>query len=320
MSTRRNFRNRSTWVLACLLASGCGGRSKETAETVPNQVEPKASTTKTFTLKGVVREVDAKQKAVTIAHEAMPGFMGAMTMPFTLVKAESLEDVQPGDEVEAPIVVEYEGARVKSYRLGDLIVTNPAPLTFSLSVGKNGATLQPKAAVLQAGATVPDFSMTTQNGASLKLSDLKGKVVVLTFIYTRCPLPDFCPATDRAFGALAKQLGDVKGRADRVRLVSLSFDPEHDTPEVLRKHASVQGAVPPLWTYAVASHDELRKVAGPLGLTYGPMKDEIVHDLSTAVIDTQGRLVVLKRGKAGKDWTAADLAKEVIGQLRVSGQ
>ncbi len=119
---------------------------------------------------------------------------------------------------------------------------------------------------------VPDFTMTTQEGRTLALSELRGKVVVLTFIYTRCPLPDFCPLMDRKIKELAGKVDAMPGRAEQVRLLSVSFDPEHDTPEVLRKHAQVQGARPPLWTFAVASHDELAKVAGPLGLMYGPRR------------------------------------------------
>ena len=91
----------------------------------------------------------------------------------------------------------------------------------------------------------------------MRLSDLRGKVVALTFIYTRCPLPDFCPLMDRKFAELADRIGAVAGRAEHVRLLSVSFDPEHDTPEVLRKHAENLGARPPLWRFAVASHEEL---------------------------------------------------------------
>ena len=303
-------------LLATSLLSGCGrDAAKGPAEIVK---PPSTSKTEVHTLRGVVREVDAKQKVVTIAHEAMPGFMGKMTMPFTVAKGEMLEDVRPGDAVEGPIRVVREGGRVASYELENLVVTEPAPVTFKLSTGAGGATLSEARAVLKPGEKVPDFAMTTQEGKPLRLSDLAGKVVVLTFIYTRCPLPDFCPASDVAFGELANRLGDVGDRAERVRLLSISFDPEHDTPEVLRAHAKRRGAVPPLWTYAVASHEELRKVAGPLGLTYGPTKDEIIHNLSTAVIGEDGRLIRLDRGKAGIDWTVPALMKSVVDRLRES--
>ena len=149
---------------------------------------------------------------------------------------------------------------------------------------------------LKPGQAVPDFAVTTQEGATLRLSDLRGKVVVLTFIYTSCPLPEFCPKMDAKFADLSRLAGSVASRAEKVRLLSISFDPEHDTPEVLAKHAKLKGAKPPLWRFAVASHAELRKVAEPLGLMYGPRKDEIIHNLSTAIIGPDGKLAALLCG------------------------
>ena len=310
----RTLSLQSLWAIVFVVAAGCGEkRPSEIPKPSSSKVE-----SKTFTMRGVVRKVDRASLDVTIAHEAMPGFMGAMTMPFVVERGEWLDDVQPGDEVEGPISVEFEGDRVKSYRLRGLEVTNPAPVSMKLEVGKDGAKLSQRLPLLNPGDPVPDFLMTTQEGKTQRLSDLKGKVVVLTFIYTRCPLPDFCPATDRAFNDLSRSLGALPERAEGVRLLSVSFDPEHDTPKVLEAHAKKMGATPPLWSFAVASHDELRKVAEPLGLTYGPTKDEIIHDLSTAVIGPDGRLVRLERGKAGSGWTAEGLAKVVIERMRVS--
>lgn len=138
--------------------------------------------------------------------------------------------------------------------------------------------------------------MTTQDGKVLRLADLRGKVVALTFIYTRCPLPDFCPLMDRKFSALAQSISAFPERAKHIRLISLSFDPEHDTPDILRKHALIRGATPPLWSYAVASHEELAKIAPALGLFYGPTQGEIAHNLCTAIIDRQGKLARVEVG------------------------
>jgi protein SCO1/2 len=138
---------------------------------------------------------------------------------------------------------------------------------------------------------------------------------VLTFIYTRCPLPDYCPAIDGKFRRLADRLSQVKGRAEGVRLLSVSFDPEHDTPEALRKHAALVGARPPLWTFAVASHEERRKVAERLGLMYGPMPNEIVHNLCTAVVAPDGTLARLEVGASGKSWEPDDLLRTVLERV-----
>ena len=267
-----------------------------------------------------MREVEAKSGLVTIRHEAIPGFMDAMTMPFDVKDREVLDDLRPGDEVEGTLRVVSERGVVKDYELVDLRVTRPAPapkMTLDLSGGT--AQLRPAPRSLEVGEAVPDFAMTTQEGETLKLSDLRGKVVVLTFIYTRCPLPDFCPLMDRKFAELADRIGAVAGRAEHVRLLSVSFDPEHDTPEVLRKHAENLGARPPLWRFAVASHEELGKVAAPLGLTYGPAAGEIIHNLSTAVIDPQGRLVRLDVGASSRAWKSADFLKVIYSRIPESG-
>jgi protein SCO1/2 len=102
-------------------------------------------------------------------------------------------------------------------------------------------------------------------------------------------------------------------------MISLSFDPEHDTPEVLAKHARTQGAHPPLWTFAVASHDELAKVAPALGLSYGPTSKEIVHNLSTAVIGPDGKLVALLVGAPARSWTPPELLKVIYPLIKSAG-
>ncbi len=298
-------------AIACLNGVACGDRqsdaTKKTASS-SKKAEVRKSSTVTYKLVGVVRRVDRGAGQVAIAHEAIPGFMGAMTMPFNLKDRSLLEDVEPGDEVEGPLRVVKEGDIVRDYELENLVVTRPAvepPKT--LSVSGRGIELRKTPERLKVGDLVPDFVMTTQEGKTQKLSDLRGEVVVLTFIYTRCPLPNFCPLMDQKFAGLADKVAANPERAARVRLVSLSFDPEHDTPEVLAKHASLRGAHPPLWTFAVATHPELEKVAAPLGLMYGPTATEIIHNLCTVVIDPTGRIARLDVGTEANKWQGTEL-------------
>jgi protein SCO1 len=282
----------------------------------PAPAEESAPKSMTYKLVGQVRQVNPGSGTVSIHHEEIPGLMGAMTMPFTLKDRTILDDLHPGDEVEGTLRVEWDRTRVKDYELVDLFVTRPAPAPATVTPEESGTggklgQIRPAPRRLEPGEMIPDFTMTTQEGRTLALSELRGKAVVLTFIYTRCPLPDFCPLMDRKFKELAEKVDAIPGRAEQVRLLSVSFDPEHDTPELLRKHAQVQGARPPLWTFAVASHDELAKVAGPLGLMYGPRPDEIIHNLCTAVVDPEGRLARLEVGASGARWQPSDLLKTV---------
>lgn len=291
---------------------GCRARDRSAPRSEDAPGTRQARTETTYALTGVVRRVDEKAGLVTIRHDAIPGFMEAMTMPFAIRDRSVLAELKPGDEVQGNLVVVKEGGEVKDYQLSALVVTRPAttPLAVSLEGGELRLSSAPTR--LEPGDLVPDFTMTTQEGKALRLSDLRGNVVAITFIYTRCPLPDFCPALDRKFAELADRLAANPKRAALARLLSVSFDPEHDTPSVLSEHAKMRGAKPPLWTFAVASHEELAKVAGALGLTYGPVPREIIHNLTTAIIDVDGRLARLE---SGKSWTVDSMLETMYSQI-----
>jgi protein SCO1/2 len=303
-------------ILALILATGC--HRADPGGGAPGAEKAAAKTSKEYPLKGTVRAVKMESGQVVIHHDAIDGFMAEMTMPFTVKNRALLDEVDAGDEVVGTLRVVYAGGLVQDYELMDLIVSKPAlppPPSLTVSVAGGRPRLQATPRPLEPGEEVPDFAMTTEDGQSRRLSELRGDVVVLTFIYTRCPLPDFCPLMDRKFAGLASAIGAQPERARHVRLISLSFDPEHDTPEVLRKHARTQGAQAPLWTFAVASHDELARVAPALGLTYGPTATEIIHNLSTAVIGPDGQLVSLRVGPAARSWGAGELLKEIVPLL-----
>jgi protein SCO1/2 len=270
----------------------------------PATPKPDLATSKSYSLKGVVRKIDQETGEVTISHEEIVGFMPKMTMPFLLKQKNLLEGIKVDDQVEATLKVDSEGKDVKGFELTDLKVVGHVSKPDEADASLVRVTTD----VLRPGELVPDFLMTTQDGKPLKLADLRGKVVVLSFIYTRCPLPDFCPAIDKKFAELARRIGTNGERAGKIRLLSVSFDPEHDTPEVLREHAARRGAKPPLWMFAVASHEELSKIVGSLGLTYIPGTREIDHNLRAAVIGPDGRLGLLEMGQG---WSPVEVLKTV---------
>jgi protein SCO1 len=264
----------------------------------------------------VVKLVEPEREHVTIAHEAIPGFMDAMRMRFAYKDKNLLATLRPGDLVKGTLRVERALGAVRKYELSGLQLLEPAPsVSTAPDISKNKAIVGPQHRLLAVGEPVPDFTMTNQDGQAVKLSDLRGNVVALTFIYTRCPLPDFCPLMDKKFSELAQRIAASPERARQIRLISLSFDPEHDTPDLLRKHAQIRGATPPLWTYAVASHTELAKIGVPLGLFYQPGDTEIAHNLCTAVIDREGKLARLEIGTERNKWDSTDLRKTVYSLL-----
>lgn len=317
------------WAAA---AAGCGsgGPAAERSNAPPRSArasspgrEPAKSppvagpvTEEDHPLKGIVRSVAPESGRVLIRHEEIPGLMKAMTMPFEPANSSILEELNPGDAVEGTLHVVKQDGAVRDYQLRDLHVTKAVPrksVVVDLSRGKAQVRDVPER--MRVGENVPDFTMTTQDDKKIKLSEMRGQVVVLTFVYTRCPMPDFCPLMDRKFSELASHLAAFPERARQVRLISVSFDPEHDTPELLRKHAASRGANPPLWTYAVASREELAKVAPRLGLIFAPDGSEIAHNLCTAVIGPDGKLARLEVGRQPNRWSTADFLKTIYALL-----
>ncbi len=313
--------------ISCYGMCGCSGTTAQRTELEApgtaaaaaggsGRVSGQTTQVKEFTLVGEVKKVEKETREIIIQHEKIAGFMEAMTMPFRIDDRSILDDVRPGDQVEGKLRVEQENGQTKDYRLVDLRVVKTA-LAAPLVLDASGAAPQllARPRTLQPGDQVPDFAMIGQDGKTFKLSDMRGYVVVVTFIYTRCPLPDFCPAMDRKFADLALSIGAFPERAEKIRLLSVSFDPDHDTPEILRKHAKIRGAAPPLWAFAVAPHDELARISGPLGLVYGPRADDIIHNLCTAVIDQNGLLVRLEIGTQRNKWSSAELLKTVYSLI-----
>jgi protein SCO1 len=316
---------------ALLVGAGCGGDRSDGGgeELAPPGATPAAARTSTVTpavtdypLKGVVKKVEKDRDNVTIQHEAIPGFMSAMRMPFHYKNKTMLGKLRPGDVVDGTLRVKRSGGAVIDYEILGLTVKAAAPSgpAIAPNISKKQALSREQPRRVEIGETVPDFAMTSQDGKTVKLSDLRGYVVVLTFIYTRCPLPEFCPLMDKKFSELAQRLSAFPARANKIRLVSLSFDPEHDTPDLLRKHAQVRGATPPLWSYAVASHTELAKIGGSLGLFYQPGDNEIAHNLCTAIIDSEGKLARLDIGTQRNKWSSTDLQKTIYALLPANRQ
>jgi protein SCO1/2 len=243
----RRHRRTHRWA-AVLVLAGCGGPNEAPQRLAP--AEPRVQH-RAYPLRGEVVRVDRKNGSASIRHEAIPGYMPEMTMPFDVSDRAVLADLEVGDEVEGRLLVET-GRRS---RLTELAITRPA-------VSPPAADPAAPPQTLEVGQEVPDFRVTTQDGEILRIADFRGKALALTWIYTRCPLPDYCPLMDRRFREAAERLRPRPERAAGVRLLSVSFDPAHDVPEVLRRHARLRGASPPLWRFAVAGEEDLAR-AGP---------------------------------------------------------
>jgi len=250
-----------------------------------------------YPLRGKVIEVQVADRQVTIAHDEIAGFMPAMTMPFVVRESEAalLPHVAPGDEVTATLVVPDS-----RYWLENLVVVKkgePDP----------GRAPSPAVREPQAGDVLPDVALVNQDGKTIRLSDYRGKALALTFIFTRCPLPDFCPLLMKNFAeAHAALVADERLRG-RTHLLTVSFDTRHDTPAVLRAYGKpFQRTAPPFshWELASGTEVAIRRIGDALDIEYIEESRTFSHNLRTAVVDPEGRLFRFYRGN---DWTPARL-------------
>ena len=254
---------------------------------------------KRYPLTGQVVAVNADRQELTVKHEDIRGFMPGMTMPFKVKDAQQVAASRPGDLITATLVVEESAGYLE-----DIRKTGEAPLPADVPK-------PPPAPMIEPGAEVPGATFVDQSGEERRLADFRGKTVAVTFIYTRCPLPEFCPLMDRHFAAVQKALKAEPDLASRVHLLSVSFDPEFDTPEVLKAHASRVGADPSLWSYVTGPREGIDAFAAAFGVAIMREDDtmeEIIHNLRTAVIGPDGRLVEVFNGN---DWQPGQLVASI---------
>jgi protein SCO1/2 len=236
---------------------------------------------------------------MTVKHEDIQGFMPGMTMPFKVRDAAELAGRKPGDLITATLVVEDSVGY-----LADIRKTGEAPLPAEPREPPRVPTIEP-------GTEVPDAELIDQEGRTRRISEWRGRTIAVTFVYTRCPLPDFCPLMDRHFKAAQTALTADPALASRVHLLSVSFDPDYDTPAVITAHAQRVGADPAVWSYLTGARGAVDRFAGAFGVSVmreAQPAQEIIHNLRTAVIDAQGRLVTVLNGR---DWTPEELVTEM---------
>jgi protein SCO1/2 len=271
--------------LALFVLSGC--RSGQKAGTQTSAAG--SPVYKVYRLRGKVVSTDAAKSEVTLNHEAIPGFMAAMTMPYKLRDPAILGELHPGDAITADLLVSQDADA--DLLLDHIVVVAQAKPDYPLPV-----------------------SYHNQDGKSIHLGQFKGKALLVTFIYTRCPMPDFCPRVTRNFAAVNKELAASPALSERTHLICISFDPENDTPERLRAYgASYIGSDAKSafahWDFAVPQKPVLDEMARffDLGMT-NDADGTITHTLSTTLIGPDGKVV---RFYPGNEWTAEQLVADV---------
>jgi protein SCO1 len=262
---------------------------------------------KRYPFTGRIVSIDTKSDTAIIDGDLIQGFMEPMVMTYKFKPPAQLRQLTPGDSISAEIVVIEPDPKNREaepdYWLENVKVTGhtkspPAPGPASLHIP-------------QPGEQVPDFAFTNQDGKRVSFAHYRGKVLLVTFIYTRCPFQDFCPRMSSNFDEIYKQLGNDQS----THLLSISFDPGHDTPKVLRNYAfsvahTHDASLFRRWEFGVPQQADLPKIAAFFALTVQPEGGVITHNLSTAVIGPEGKIVSWYHGG---DWQVSDLMKDAAG-------
>jgi protein SCO1/2 len=256
---------------------------------------------------GVVVNVDQASSTVTISHDPFPGFMGAMVMPFDLKGAARNVKLTAGDRVKFILSVKDDRSWIEYIEV--------------VSAARTDAGLEQtpaKPVLVPVGSPVPDFELTDQSNQPIALSALKGKVVAVTFIYTRCPLPDYCPRMVNNFRAIRDRFA---ARMDKdLVLLTVSFDPKFDSPETLAKYAESERAGGPGWHFLTGDPANIERVCSAFGIQYWAEEGLITHSLQTAVIDREGRLAATVEGREFTPQQLGDLVESALNTSERQGR
>ena len=261
---------------------------------------------------GMVLKVDRPHKTFVVSCESIPGYMAAMTMPFDVREPKDLEGIVPGMTVEFTLVVGQKTSYAERIRIRRYQSVEQDPLTARRLKLLNGiagsASLSEKAVAI--GQTVPDFTLTDQKYRQIALSQFRGKVVAVNFIYTSCALPNFCLRIANNFGVLQKRFKGQMGR-DLV-LLTVTFDPVHDQPDVLAQYARQWKADPETWHFLTGAVPAVRRVCNMFGVDFFPDEGLMDHSLHTAIIDRQGKLAANIEGNQFTAGQLGDLTQTVL--------
>jgi protein SCO1/2 len=263
---------------------------------------------------GIILRVDSVHHSIEVSCREIPGYMAAMVMDFPVRKAQDLDGLLLGAIVDFTLVVSKDSARAESVRIHQFQSTEQEPmaarqlslLSSLVESGSNG--VKP----LNAGQHVPDFSLVSQKPEAVTLSQFAGKIVAITFLYTHCPLPNYCFRLSNNFGVIRKRFADRMGR-DLV-LLSITFDPEHDQPEVLARYASNWKAADAVgWYFLTGPLAEVQKVCLEFGMNFWQDEGLFTHGLHTVVLDRKGQMVANLEGNEFTAQQLGDLLESVLG-------
>jgi len=250
-----------------------------------------------YPLTGQILAIRADKQELVVKHEDIPGLMPAMTMSYAVASPALMAGRVPGETISATLEVRDAVGRITA-----ITHTGNAPLPSTNEAALAGG-------LLDVSDVVEDAAFVDQSNRRRSLAEWKGTLSVVTFIYTRCPLPDFCPLMDQNFATLQRRATQDEALRGRVRLISVTLDPDFDTPQVLAAHAARRHADPAIWTFLTGDRGTIERFAGRLGV--GVIRDGspmVTHNLRTVILDRDLRIVKIY---SGNEWTQGEVLTEL---------
>ncbi|MGE0456538.1 MAG: SCO family protein [Vicinamibacteria bacterium] len=288
-------------ILILCAAALAGGACQGSKQAPGATTSPVATAAKRYPLKGRVVKIDVPRQEVTIAHEEIPDYMPAMTMLFPIKGPAPYKALLPGALVSATFAVAGD-----EYWIEDVVVTKVAP--------DDAVNPTPPPAVEPSpGAALPDVALVNQDAKPIKLADFQGRALAITFIFTRCPLPEFCPRVTDGFEKVQALLAKQPALLAKTALLSVTFDTEFDTPKVLRAYGArhqqaAAGAAFSHWQLATGTPEEIKRLGTFFGLEYEEEGATFAHNLRTGVVRPDGTLFSVRRGS---DWTPQEIVADL---------
>ncbi len=278
--------------------AGCRGGSKGAAAGL------------SYHVRGTVESVSVASQEIDLKTDEIPGFMAPMTMAYKVVDPAAIQEMHPGDTIAATLLADGTKDDATNLRLADVVVLTEAQADYVPKVQYHVPT---------AGEAVPDFKLLNQSGKTIDLKQFHGKVLLLTFIYTRCPLADYCPRMSRNFAEIDKDLAADPKVYAKTHLLSVSFDPTYDTPKVLKSYGGAYtgkyvNETFAHWDFAAPPVDELKRMEQyfDVGVTPGP-GTTLQHSLSTVVVGEDGKVVAFW---PTNDWSVDEVLAKVKAAVR----
>lgn len=291
--------------LVMMLAS-CSRRAGDESAAAPPASDP--ANAQVFQVKGVVVELLPEENSVRIKHEEIPGYMAAMTMAFEVRDPRELAGLAAGDSVAFRLLVTDDDGWIDQVRKLPRATSNAPPTTGAFRLVRD---VEP----LRVGEVLPEYRFTNQLGRAISTSQFRGRALAITFIFTRCPFPTFCPRMMENFAGAQRQLLALASGPTNWHLLTLSIDPEFDTPAVLQTFGAGYQPDPRHWTLATGALIDITALAEQLGLEFWREPDgSISHNLRTVVVDPMGRV---QKIFVGNQWTSNELAVELASAAKL---